>query len=257
MNNIKSIYYHNPAPIGFERMIVYYKNRGYRFITLSELYSILTVKRVITEKLVFISLDDGWKGNLRLLPIIEKHQIPVCIFVATQPIEDGNYWWEYVKNEIGLKHISAFKELPHAEFYERLGELKKRNKLERSSITKAELIKLSKHPFVTIQSHTVNHPILTNTPDKVLNMELSDSKKHLEEITGSDIYAFSYPNGSLTDREVSVCEKYYKLAFTTEQRHIKCDDNLFLLPRYALTGQFYRDLLKVLGIWKILKKMSL
>lgn len=83
--------------------------------------------------------------------------------------------------------------------------------------------------------------------------ELSESKSYLESLTGKEVFAFSYPNGSLTSREVDACRDYYKLAFTTEQRNISLDDDVFLLPRYALTGDYYRDLLKVKGIWKILK----
>ena len=93
-------------------------------------------------------------------------------------------------------------------------------------------------------------PILS---DYVLDMELKSSKETLEAYTGNQVYAFSYPNGSLTSREVDACKRYYKLAFTTKQRHIKLSDDLFLLPRYALTGQYYRDLLKIWGIWKWIK----
>ena len=109
--------------------------------------------------------------------------------------------------------------------------------------------------MVTIQSQTVNHPILTNSPEDILAMELKESKVELEQLTRKEVYAFSYPNGSLTEREVQACKQYYKLAFTTEQRHIELSDDLYLLPRYALTGQFFRDLLKVWGIWKWLKIM--
>ncbi len=257
MNTIKSLYYHNPNSMGFEKMIAYYKRKGYRFIDLEELYAILKTKKTLREKLVFISLDDGWKGNFQLIPVIEKYHVPICIFVATEPLISGNYWWEYVMKEMGVKQMFEFKKLPYTDFYKQLAEIKKRNLLERSSITKEELIELSKHPLVTIQSHTVNHPILTNSPEDILAMELKESKVELEQLTRKEVYAFSYPNGSLTEREVQACKQYYKLAFTTEQRHIKLSDDLHLLPRYALTGQFYRDLLKVWGIWKILKKMSL
>ena len=134
-------------------------------------------------------------------------------------------------------------------------EIKQQITLNRSAMTKEQLIDLAKHPLITIQSHTVNHPILTNSPDDVLDMELKSFKKTLEAYIGNQFNAFSYPNGSLTSREVDACKRYYKLAFTTEQRHIKLSDDLFLLPRYALTGQYYRDLLKVWGVWKWIRKI--
>ena len=134
-------------------------------------------------------------------------------------------------------------------------EIKQQITLNRSAMTKEQLIDLAKHPLITIQSHTVNHPILTNSPDYVLDIELKSFKKTLEAYIGNQFNAFSYPNGSLTSREVDACKRYYKLAFTTEQRHIKLSDDLFLLPRYALTGQYYRDLLKVWGVWKWIRKI--
>ena len=53
--------------------------------------------------MAFISLDDGWRGNLKLLPIFEKYKVPMCIFITTGPIESGNYWWEL---EFGKEVVS-------------------------------------------------------------------------------------------------------------------------------------------------------
>ena len=255
MHTIKSLYYHNPSVQGFEKMVAYYQKRGYRFIDLQELYDILGKRKPLTEKLAFVSFDDGWQGNLQLISIIERYQVPICIFVATEPLESGNFWWEYVAKYMGVKKMFQFKNLPYGEFYKQLTEIKQQITLNRSAMTKEQMIDLAKHPLVTIQSHTVNHPILTNSPDDVLDMELKSSKETLEAYTGNQVYAFSYPNGSLTSREVDACKRYYKLAFTTEQRHIKLSDDLYLLPRYALTGQYYRDLLKVWGVWKWIRKI--
>lgn len=43
--------------------------------------------------------------------------------------------------------------------------------------------------------------------------------------------------------------------FTTEQNNISVKDDIYVLPRYAPTGSFARDLLKVLGIWKYLRRI--
>ena len=141
MKTIHSLYYHNPQPDGVERMIKYHQKLGYRFISLAELYEVLKRKSPVGEKLAFISLDDGWRGNLKLLPIFEKYKVPMCIFVATEPIESGNYWWEYVQKEIGYKKLQEFKNLPYKEFYQKLAEFKKRNLLNRTAMTKEELLK--------------------------------------------------------------------------------------------------------------------
>jgi len=255
MKSIKSLYYHSPSAKGFEQMLLHYINNGYRFIDVDELYSVFVNRKEIKEKLAFVSLDDGRRGNLQLIPIIEKYSVPICIFVSTEPLESGNYWWDFVIKERGVRKMIEFKDLTFDDFYSQLAEMQKRNVLQRTALTVDEVKMLAEHPLVSIQSHTVHHPILTHVPSDVLLSELSESKSYLENLTGKEVFAFSYPNGSLTSREVEACKRHYKLAFTTEQRHIKLNDDLFLLPRYALTGQYYRDLLKVWGIWKWIKKV--
>jgi peptidoglycan/xylan/chitin deacetylase (PgdA/CDA1 family) len=250
---IHSLYYHNPDPNGFEKMVKYHKRHGYRFISVEELYDLLSTGIPIKEKLAFISFDDGWQGNLRLLPIIEKYNVPICIFVTTEPLVSGNFWWEYVVHNIGYVKMLDFKKLPLSEFYQRLVEYKQHTLLQRSAMTIDNLVTLSHSSLVSIQAHTVNHPILTSCPDVVLENELADSKSTLRNLTGKNVFAFSYPNGCLTSREIEAAKKHYALAFTTEQKHISTNDNLYTLPRYALTGQYCRDLLKIWGVWKRLK----
>ena len=201
-------------------------------------------------------MDDGWKQNFELLPIIEKYNVPICIFVSTEPVISGNYWWEFVGKVRDKVGVNQFKLLPYDEFYKQLAEIKKTIHLDRTAMTVEEVKKISSHPLVSIQAHTVNHPILTSVPDDILEMEMRNSKKTLEEWTGKEIFAFSYPNGRNTSRESNMAHKYFDIAFTTIQQHIHLSDNIMLLPRYGLTGQWPRDLLKEKGIWKRLKHFA-
>ena len=252
---IISLYYHAPIVSGVEKMIVHYQKRGYRFISVEELLEIMRAGKPMKEKLAFLSLDDGWKQNIDLLPVIGKYQVPVCIFVSTQPVIEGNFWWEYVGKVCDKDGVNQFKLLPYEEFYQKLNDIKKEITLPRSAMTVEEVKRIALHPLVSIQAHTVNHPILTSVPDDVLDMELKDSKKILEKWTGKKIIAFSYPNGRNTSRESEMARKYFDIAFTTIQHHICVEDDIMLLPRYSLTGQWPRDLLKVKGVWWRLKQI--
>lgn len=251
---IISFYYHDPIVEGVKKMIQHYQKRGYRFISVEELLKIMLAGKPIKERLAFLSLDDGWKQNFELLPVIEKYQVPICIFVSTQPVVEGNFWWEYVGKVRDKDGVNKFKLLPYEEFNCQLAEIKKTITLPRSAMTIDEVKEISKHPLVSIQAHTVNHPILTSVPDDVLEKELRDSKRILEDWTGKIIIAFSYPNGRNTIRESEMTRKYFDIAFTTIQQHIRIEDDIMLLPRYSLTGQWPRDLLKVKGIWWKLKE---
>ena len=133
--------------------------------------------------------------------------------------------------------------------------LKKEIKLQRSSITVDELAILAKHPLVSLQSHTVTHPILTNCSKETLDWELVKSKKYLEENTGKEVFAFSYPNGDVGEREIKAVENTgYKIAFTTKPTLIDTTnpENMFLIPRKAINtlGGKYENLAKIIGIWQ-------
>lgn len=250
---VSSIYFHDPSPELFEMVLKWYKKHHYRVISLTELETLLKDGKEPKEKVGFISFDDGWRSNLDLLPICEKYNAPITVFVATEPLVSGNYWWEYVEKKYDSAAKEALKKKPETEFYKELAQLKTETKLERSAMTVEELIEFAKHPLVTIQSHTVNHPIITNLTDETLQMELVESKRQLEELTGDTIDVFSYPNGNVGQREIDALKKAgYKYAFTTEALDFDVENyQPYLLPRMAMNmhGGRYDNLAKLTGIW--------
>jgi len=149
--------------------------------------------------------------------------------------------------------------MSYKKFVSSLESLKKKYSLERSVLTEQELVKIASHPLVSIQSHTMSHPILTNCDDEILSYELNSSKAYLENLLHHKIEAFSYPNGNFSNREIEAVKKAgYKMAFTTEYIPIQINHtNLYRIPRMAMNtyGGYYENLSKILGIWQdILKK---
>lgn len=257
-----SIYMHNPSPLLFEKIIKWLKQNGYKIISLDELNRYLHSENWSKEKLAFISFDDGWQENLKLLPIICKYQTPITIFVTTEPIDSGNYWWEFAIKESDNMSIAKLKQMSHHIFVQHIDRLKKKYELTRTSITEDELIALINNPLVSIQSHTVTHPILTNCTEEEQVTELVSSKEYLQARTNKKIYAFSYPNGNYNDEVIrNVQDAGYKFAFTTEQRHIRKTDkrNLLALPRVAINtnGGYYENISKIITIWQKIIKIRL
>ena len=174
---IRPLYFHNPNQEGFEAIIKHLHSKNYKFISIEELYSRLE-KNDTKGKLAYISFDDGWQGNLKLIPIIEKYNVHITIFIAVNPIMSGNFWWEFVAKKVGYTQMQNFKNLPHDEFESQLKKIKTEvADLQRSAMTIDELETITKHPLISIQSHTINHPILTKLPDDLLDFELSESQK--------------------------------------------------------------------------------
>lgn len=252
MKSIKSIYYHCPTPAQLERTIKWLQSKGYRFISCEELYDCMASKRPIKEKLVYLSLDDAWQSNLLLIPILEKYNVLVTIFAPTEPIESGNYWWEYVPKE----ECEQFKTLAYDEFCKRIEKLKGQHKMARSCMTADEIRSIAKHPLVSIQSHTLTHPILTSQPEDLMEREIRESKERLENLIGQQVDFFSYPNGSFSKREVECARSVYKMAFTTELHHITYSDDILALPRIEVTGLYFRDKLKFYRVWPVIRKIG-
>ena len=250
---VSSIYFHDPSPDMFEMVLKWYRKHHYRIISLDELRVLLETKHNPDGKVAFISFDDGCRSNLQLLPICEKFNAPITIFLATEPLKSGNYWWEYVTEKCGIRTMLSFKKKPEIDFYTELEKVKQGMNLVRSAMTVSELVLLAKHPLVTIQPHSVNHPILTNLSDVSLKNELRDSKRQLEELTGEAMDVFSYPNGNVGPREIEELKNAgYKYAFTIQpEQFVLSEVDPFLLPRMCMNtnGGKYENLTKLLGIW--------
>ena len=154
---IISLYYHNPIISGFEKMIKHFQNRGYRFISVDELSEIMHQEIAINDKLVFLSLDDGWRQNLKLIPLIEKYNVPICIFISTEPVLSGNFWWEYVSKTRNRAELEKFKNLPYEDFYNQLQKIKsqRQNRQKVTSLQTYYLVYLNRTP--TNQHSRIDH----------------------------------------------------------------------------------------------------
>lgn len=256
-HKIISIYFHNPSIQTFERIIKWGKNKNYKFIDTRTLYSYLTGEDITVDKAIHITFDDGWKGNIDLIPIIEKYNIPITIFVPIDPIISGNFWWEFVVNKYNnFDIVEQFKKDPYDIFLSKVESLKKDISLNRSAITIEELKVLDNHPLIDIQSHSFSHPILTNLSEELLDFELKESKQFLEQFLNKKIQFFSYPNGSLTSREVEYAARYYKCAFTTVSSYPSKNSDLMQVPRIALSNDYWGNLAKIAGTWSFIDKIK-
>lgn len=255
---ILSIYFHNPSKALFESILKWLLAKGYRFISAQELLESITQKQS-PGKQVFISFDDGWKGNLDLIECIGKWKVPVVIFIPTEAVKSGNYWWEFASVDgqekySKIKNTENFKKLPEHIFNEKIAILKQNIHLERSCIPLEELKKISKNEYITIASHTVTHPILSNTSYETQTWELTESKQTLSYWLNKNIEYISYPNGSYNEDTLEIARtNSYKLGFTIHTGEINPKVvNPFLIPRNALNdeGGFYENISKILGLWQ-------
>ncbi len=87
--------------------------------------------------------------------------------------------------------------------------------------------------MVTIGSHTVSHPHLTQCAKEQLVSELVESRRFLQTVTGQAIDLFAYPTGDYNRRVVeAVQDAGYRVAFVEDLR--KMGFSAFEIPRIGL-----------------------
>ena len=103
---------------------------------------------------------------------------------------------------------------------------------QREPMMTAEHIRELAAHGIRIGSHTMTHPHLTDLSDDQLRAEVTDSKHVLEDITCSEVTAFSYPYGDYDQRVLEAAvEAGYSSAVTTRLGVITPNVSAFEIPR--------------------------
>lgn len=264
-DNILSIYFHNPSVEVFEDVIKWLVKHKFNVLTPHEFREFYNSKRCEAKRNVFISFDDAWLGNLDLIPVLKKYNIPITLFVPTKAIEDGEIWLnivrkqfpnldERVKKGIAVKDLKKISYAHGVALYNNAVTI---DVVEREIMTKQDLIEFTE--YVSVGSHTVTHPILTNCNPVDVMFELNESMRILEDWGIAHDYFFAYPNGSYNSNLIKCLEQSeYRYAFTTEPKFIdlKEENNNFSIPRICIPDNLgkYENLARMSTVWsKIFK----
>jgi poly-beta-1,6-N-acetyl-D-glucosamine N-deacetylase len=257
---VLSVYFHNPSLKEFERCVKWLKNNNFKFLSSADLHQIIEKKLPLPAGTVILTADDGWQSNQKnIAQVAERHQIPVTIFVATDPVEQGSYWWSYVeeaqRRNIPTPTIEQLKSVPNDERLYVIEKLRHRIDIERGALTVNQVKAISASTWITIGGHTASHPILNNCSDLQVLDELHQSREKLKAWTGREIDFFAYPNGDYTPREIQVLQELgYKMAFTVQpdfltQERLRYN---FELPRFEVIegASFAEAICRMTGVWE-------
>jgi poly-beta-1,6-N-acetyl-D-glucosamine N-deacetylase len=221
---IISLYFHKPSKDEFESCIRWLKKKGFRFLSAFDIERIIKEEMPFPKGGVLLTVDDGWQSNVtNVVDVANRYEVPVTIFVATTPVEEGPYWWSYIQLAKGMM-ITRFSKKALKEMSEevRLGimqELKKKIFPGRDAMTVDQVKSISASPYITIGSHSQTHPILINCHEKQVYEELKISRQKLEAWTGKEVACFAYPNGDYSRREIQMLKSLnYRLAFSSQPK---------------------------------------
>lgn len=258
--NVLSLYFHNPAKDLFESTVKWLLHQGVNFISTDQLMDFYTAQIQLPKSSVLITVDDGWRDNKEnLISIANRYKIPVTIFISTDPvIKQKPFWWSFNSqiNEkgIGFMKTAKLKTWNNIERVTYLNGYGFSNAFSNEAMDEHDIRMADRSKYVTIESHTVSHPILTKCSDKEAEEEILLSKQQLEAIVGRKIKGFAYPNGSYGEREIALLKKHgYQYGFTTESGYLTLDKHrcLYSLPRIEVMEDvsFAENLCRIAGLW--------
>lgn len=104
-----------------------------------------------------------------------------------------------------------------------------------------KMIKEMSKAGMTVGSHSVNHDDMTKLEEQIIDQELSESKKTLEDNLGIKVKYFAYPGGAFDSNIVTKTEKAgYLAAFSTKHKVYQRFSNTtdyFNIPRIHIDDE--------------------
>ena len=170
------------------------KSEGFTTLGLEDFIACLD-SGTFPEKSVMITFDDGYSGIYsHAFPELRKRNMKAVFFITSDMV--GRLDTTY----------------PH--------------------ITEHELREIASGDLFSIASHTLSHPDLVITSRDERLRELTESREHLEAMTGRKIYALAYPYGNYdSDVAADVIASGYPTAFAVDDRGIPDVPERFRIPR--------------------------
>ncbi len=197
----------------FESQMRYLHDAGYRTLALSELDAFMN-GAPMPERSVVITFDDGWKSQLRALPVLRKYNHKAAFFI----FPDGGIAPERQKRGNYMKW--------------------------------SDLRAISNDPNFEIQAHSMTHPYVRSsnlvtwvrgdTPGrdhKDALFELVESKAILERELGKPVDYFAWPGGWYNKALIEMAKQAgYRALFTAEAGGVRPGRDVYRTYRFMVNG---------------------
>lgn len=190
----RSKFRYSVDPQTFERQILKLSKYA-EFIKLDDIHASSLVKRKKSK--IILTIDDGYQSVKNILPITRKYNIPVTLFVLSNPSKANRYELETRENLLTIDDINLLRD----EGWQ-------------------------------IGCHSATHPNLTTLNDTQLEEEIIHSKLELGGKLGCEITSFAYPKGQYDTNIMRYIKKAkFKYAYTINSDIVTNKSNPLLMPR--------------------------
>lgn len=255
-----------PDQAGFARQMRLVR-RWFRVLALPQALDLLDQGRLPARSLA-ITFDDGYADNAELaLPILQSLGLSATFFIASAYLDGGRMWNDAIIDHVrqaptgmldggiaglGLGLLPLHTPAQRSAAIARLlAALKYRPFAERQAIadqlapprtqplmmTSRQVAQLHR-AGMSIGGHTLRHPILATLDDAEATVEIAENRRRLEQLTGTAVDLFAYPNGKpgadFDQRHPSLLRELgFRAAVTTSPGVTGAGTDLMRLPRYT------------------------
>jgi peptidoglycan/xylan/chitin deacetylase (PgdA/CDA1 family) len=217
-----------------------------------------------TGREVALTFDDGLRNNFTVLySILQRVETPATFFIVPGVVERNEWIWPHEARE-RLNSLSAvdcyvfagelrapsseclgivdwMKTVPNKQRIEILERIRERTKTfvptpiqrEKFDLMNWEELQSLNPKLITIGSHSMFHPILSNIAEDEIQTEIVESRRLLEQRLQRPIEYFCYPNGNYDDKIVSAVRNTYTAAIAVASRIVTVGDDPYRLPRIS------------------------
>jgi peptidoglycan/xylan/chitin deacetylase (PgdA/CDA1 family) len=215
------VVYHDPTPETLRAHLAHLARR-YTFVTLDEVAAAMAGPgpwRSLPARPLVVTIDDGHRGNLRLIPVFREFAVRPTIYLCSAIVGTGQpFWWmTAAARQLG---VETLKRLPDDERRHRLataagaagdtGASGDAGAGNRQALTWDEVRRLG--DVADFGAHTRHHPILPRCDDLTAHDEIAICRAELTGILGRPPRHFAYPNGDYGPRE---CDEIRHAGYTT------------------------------------------
>jgi peptidoglycan/xylan/chitin deacetylase (PgdA/CDA1 family) len=193
------------TPGGLARLIGYFRDHGYRFVSASEIDRGLPVGGLYAH----LTFDDGFANNLRLLDLLAREEVHATIFPSANHVREGKaFWWNALYRERHRRGQGAsvaaecfrLRPMPVGEADRYLVSefgpkaLEPAGEVDRP-LTVPELRDMASSPWIEIGNHTLDHAILPGCAPAEAEAQVAGAQDWLQEVLGEAPFFIAYPNG--------------------------------------------------------------
>lgn len=257
------------TPEFLEKTLQNYQRKCYQFVSLDEVYDIVSKEKRPKQKFVCFTFDDGYVDNYQLAyPIFKKYNCPFAIYVTTDfPDRKAIMWWyvleAILKNNDTLvlgdgtilstltieEKNQAFDYVRSKVFNAKGEDMEAQVRqflcnyifsfselTEQLALSWEQLVELANDSLCTIGSHTVTHTPLINLSTMEVKRELNDSKATIEKHIKKPVAHFAYPYGIYSKKITDfVKQTGYRTASLANGGKIRLElQNEFIIKRISM-----------------------